>query len=100
MTAPQTAALLNDYFSVATGHVFDTGGTLIKYIGDAIFAIWGAPLHMEDHATPACRAALGMARLQEAMADRPAGKLITRIGVHTGSMLVGHLGLAHRLRWR
>ena len=96
MTAPQTAALLNEYFSAATGHVFETGGTLIKYIGDAIFAIWGAPLHMEDHATPACRAALGMAHLQDMLKDRPAGRLITRIGVHTGPMLVGNLGSAQR----
>ncbi len=96
MSAPETAALLNDYFSQATGHVFETGGTLIKYIGDAIFAIWGAPLHMEDHATPACRAALGMARLQETLADRPAGRLLTRIGVHTGPMLVGNLGSTQR----
>src|SRR5262249_16015862 len=96
MTAPETAALLNDYFSEATGHVFETGGTLIKYIGDAIFAIWGAPLHMDDHAASACRAALGMARLQEALGDRPAGKLATRIGVHTGPMLVGNLGSTQR----
>ena len=96
ITAPQTAALLNEYFSVATGHVFETGGTLIKYIGDAIFAIWGAPLPMEDHATQACRAALGMTHLQDSMKDRPAGKLVTRIGVHTGSMLVGNLGSAQR----
>lgn len=96
MTAPETAALLNDYFSVATGHVFDTGGTLIKYIGDAIFAIWGAPLPMGDHATPACRAAVGMTRLQQSLAGRPAGRLVTRVGVHTGSMLVGNLGSSQR----
>jgi adenylate cyclase len=96
MTAPETAALLNDYFSVATGHVFDTGGTLIKYIGDAIFAIWGAPLHMDDHATRACRAAVGMTRLRDALGDRPAGRLVTRIGVHTGPMLVGNLGSSQR----
>jgi len=96
MTAPETAALLNEYFSEATGHVFKTGGTLIKYIGDAIFAIWGAPIHIEDHATPACRAAVGMARLQEELGDRPAGRLVTRIGVHTGRMLVGNLGSAQR----
>ncbi len=96
MTAPETAALLNEYFSEATKHVFDTGGTLIKYIGDAIFAIWGAPVRMEDHATAACRAAVGMTRLREALAGRPAGRLVTRIGVHTGPMLVGNLGSAQR----
>ena len=96
MRAQDTAALLNDYFSVATGHVFDTGGTLIKYIGDAIFAVWGAPLRMEDHATPACRAAIGMAGLRKSLGDRPAGRLQTRVGVHTGPMLVGNLGSSQR----
>src|SRR5207249_3191833 len=45
LTAPQTASLLNAYFSDVTRHIFEEGGTLIKYIGDAVFAIWGAPLH-------------------------------------------------------
>ncbi|MCI0656871.1 MAG: adenylate/guanylate cyclase domain-containing protein, partial [Acidobacteria bacterium] len=94
----ETASLLNRYFSEVTGHIFEAGGTLIKYIGDAVFAIWGAPLRMEDHATQACRAALAMARQQRASegdAD-PVGKLITRIGVHTGEMLVGNLGSSQR----
>lgn len=95
-TPPETAALLNEYFSEATRHVFDTRGTLIKFIGDAIFAIWGAPVRMEDHATAACRAAVGMARLHESLEGRPAGELFTRIGVHTGPMLVGNLGSAQR----
>lgn len=96
MSAPDTAALLNEYFSEATCHVFDTGGTLIKYIGDAIFAIWGAPVRMDDHATPACRAAVGLTHLRDALAQRPAGQLVTRIGVHTGPMLVGNLGSSQR----
>jgi adenylate cyclase len=96
MSPPETAALLNEYFSEATGHVFETGGTLIKYIGDAIFAIWGAPLPMDDHATAACRAAVGMTLLKEKLKDRPAGRLTTRIGVHTGPMLVGNLGSSQR----
>jgi adenylate cyclase len=97
-TAPETAALLNAYFSEATTHVFDAGGTLIKYIGDAVFAIWGAPIRREDHATQACVAALALARAQDAAAnpDSPVAQLVTRIGVHTGPMLVGNLGSAQR----
>lgn len=101
MSAKETSEMLNIYFSEATRHVFDAGGTLIKYIGDAVFAIWGAPIRMEDHAAKALEAALEMSRMQggggEAMdADHPVRRLTTRIGVHTGPMLVGNLGSAQR----
>jgi adenylate cyclase len=98
MSAPDTAAMLNAYFSDATRHVFDAGGTLIKYIGDAVFAIWGAPIRRDDHATQACVAALALARAQAASGPDagPVARLVTRIGVHTGPMLVGNLGSAQR----
>jgi adenylate cyclase len=90
MTAHDTAAMLNRYFSEATGHVFDSGGTLVKYIGDAVFAIWNAPVRLPDHAERACRAALALAKMT------PESGLKTRIGVHTGPMLVGNLGSSQR----
>lgn len=98
MTAPETAAMLNLYFSEATRHVFDTGGTLVKFIGDAVFAIWGAPIHRPDHAAEACRAALAMSRMQATTADpgHPVRRLVTRIGVHSGLMVVGNLGSDQR----
>jgi adenylate cyclase len=98
MSAEATAAMLNAYFSDATRHVFDAGGTLIKYIGDAVFAIWGAPIRRDDHATQACVAALALARAQVADGgdSGPVARLVTRIGVHTGPMLVGNLGSAQR----
>src|SRR6185436_8939621 len=84
--------MLNEYFSDATRHVFEFQGTLVKYIGDAVFAIWGAPLPRPDHATLACRAALALARSEATRGDG----LRTRIGVHTGTMVVGNLGSAQR----
>jgi adenylate cyclase len=98
MGAHETAAMLNAYFSEATTHVFDAGGTLIKYIGNAVFAIWGAPIRRDDHATQACVAALALARAQEAAGPDagPVARLVTRIGVHTGPMLVGNLGSSQR----
>jgi len=98
MSAEATAAMLNAYFSDATRHVFEAGGTLIKFIGDAVFAIWGAPIPREDHATQACLAALALARAQAADGKdaQPVARLVTRIGVHTGPMLVGNLGSAQR----
>jgi adenylate cyclase len=91
-SAPETVAMLNAYFSQATRHVFDYQGTLVKYIGDAVFAIWGAPLRRPDHATLACRAALAIARWEAGLTDG----LKTRIGVHTGPMVVGNLGSEQR----
>ncbi len=98
MTAEETAAMLNRYFSEATRHVFATGGTLVKYIGDAVFAIWGAPVRVANHAERACRTALALARMdaERGLADDPARRLRTRIGVHTGPMLVGNLGSSQR----
>jgi adenylate cyclase len=89
MSAQEVSAMLNRYFSEATGHVFENGGTLVKYIGDAVFAIWGAPVRQDDHAARACRAALALSTMN-------AENLKTRIGVHTGPMLVGNLGSAQR----
>jgi adenylate cyclase len=96
MTPAETASMLNTYFSEITGKLFDTGGTLIKYIGDAVFAIWGAPVKMDDHAAQACRAAVSMAREQPASVANSAQVLITRVGVHSGPMLVGNLGSSQR----
>jgi adenylate cyclase len=98
MTAEETAAMLNRYFSEATEHVFETGGTLVKYIGDAVFAIWGTPVRLADHAARACRTALALARMDAERGDSedPARRLRTRVGVHTGPMLVGNLGSAQR----
>ena len=97
MAAPETAALLNDYFSRLTRFIFEEGGTLIKYIGDAVFAIWGAPLRMNDHAARACAAALAMARDEESVEGGGRHmQIVTRIGVHAGPMLVGNLGSSQR----
>jgi adenylate cyclase len=91
--------MLNRYFSQVTGHVFETGGTLVKYIGDAVFAIWGAPVRLSDHAARASRTALALATMDAAQvgdAEDPARRLRTRIGVHTGPMLIGNLGSSQR----
>ncbi len=105
MPAPATASLLNVYFSRLTRSIFTERGTLIKFIGDAVFAIWGAPLRMEDHAARACAAGLAMARGEDGAASPEPGRepgspqgprLVTRIGIHTGPMLVGNLGSEQR----
>lgn len=90
-------AMLNDYFSCQTKIVHEEGGTLIKFIGDAMFVVWGAPIPMNDHAARAIRAAEKMQRaLKEFNARGAHPYLHTRIGVNTGPMVVGNLGAESR----
>ncbi len=87
---------LNEYFEAMTKIIFKYGGTLDKYIGDAIVAFWGAPIYYEDHALRACLCALKMQfELQKLRIKWEAeGKppLYMRIGINTGEMIVGNLG--------
>jgi adenylate cyclase len=90
------ARLMNDYFETAVGQcIHATDGTVVKYIGDAIFAFWNAPEAQPDHAWRACCAALKF-RDQKALEvdGRP---LRTRIGLHTGEARVGNFGSAERV---
>jgi len=86
MTPSAVALLLNDYLSRMTDIIFKYEGTLDKYMGDAIMAVFGAPLDMPDHAARAIRAALEMQEsLAEWNADRPEGpEFQIRIGINTG----------------
>lgn len=88
--------LLNDYLSDMTDIILDEGGTVDKYLGDAIVAFWNAPLDQPDHASRACRAALRcQQRLEERAEDyqsRTGSVLKARIGLHTGEVIVGNMG--------
>jgi adenylate cyclase len=89
-------ALLNEYLDAMTRTVLEEGGTLDKYIGDAVMALFGAPLSLPDHAARACRAAvrmqLRMAELNTAWAARGLPPLRMRVGINTGSPVVGNIG--------
>jgi adenylate cyclase len=99
--APQALIrLLNEYFSPLTDIILAQGGTLDKYIGDAIMAFWGAPLPASDHGVRACRAALdmqaAMARLTADWQARGLPRLHTRMGLHSGPLVVGNVGSRER----
>ncbi len=97
MDASDLASMLNDYFTQIVDVIFETKGTLVKFIGDAVFVIWGAPLKTSAHATNACHAAIKMQDVISKFNDiGKYPKLSTRIGIHTGSMLVGNLGSSKR----
>ena len=94
MSPAAVSLLLNDYFSRMTDIIFKYEGTLDKYIGDAIMAVFGAPLDMEDHCARAIKAALEMRDLlTEFNADRKEGPTIRiRIGINSGKAVAGELG--------
>jgi adenylate cyclase len=94
MSPSQVALFLNDYLSRMTDVIFKYEGTLDKYIGDALMAVFGAPLEMPDHAARAIKAALEMQeRLAEFNAEhRERPTLRVRIGINSGKAVAGEIG--------
>jgi adenylate cyclase len=98
MAPAAVARLLNDYLSRMTDVIFKYEGTLDKYIGDAIMAVFGAPLDMPDHALRAIRTALEMQeRLAEWNAERKEGPAFNvRIGINSGNAVAGEIGSVNK----
>ncbi len=97
MPPSKVALLLNAYFSRMTDVVFEHEGTLDKFIGDAILAVFGAPLDQPDHAERAVRAARDMLRALDAInLERGGPPLQLRIALSTGTGVVGDIGSARR----
>lgn len=101
--------LMNEYLGAMTNEIQQEGGTLDKYIGDAIVAIYGAPLHTQDHAYKACRSAARMQSRQAELCRKWARdksdwpeliqKMQTRIGLNTGDAIVGNMGSPVRFNY-
>ena len=97
MPGQRVSAMLNSYFTEVVDVIFDCNGTVIKFIGDAVFAVWGAPIAIEHPERLACQAALGMqAAIKRFNANSDFPQLRTRIGINTGQMVVGNLGSRRR----
>lgn len=97
-----TVRIMNAYLGAMTDEIEAQGGMVDKYIGDAIVALFGAPLDQSDHAARAVRAALACrARLIRLNAELPGLKapLKQRIGVNTGPALVGNIGSTRRFNY-
>ena len=103
MAPRELVALMNTYFAAMTDVIEAHGGFVDKYIGDAIVAVFGAPLDDRDHAVHAVQAAIACGkRLQELNRTTPALKgreLRCRIGLNTGEALVGNIGSHRRFNY-
>ena len=97
----EVVARLNEYFTAMTEEVFKQGGTLDKYLGDGLMAIFGAPVSYPDHARRALAASVGMLKRLEGLnrewQERGQVTLEVGIGVNSGSVVVGNIGSPDRM---
>jgi adenylate cyclase len=99
--------IVNRFTTRMTEAIFETGGTIDKYMGDCVMAFWNAPVAEKDHARRACEAALAMRRALRILNEELAGeasavllaggerlnvRLDAGIGINTGDCIVGNLG--------
>jgi len=103
LTPPDLVKFMNEYFSAMTDIIQEHGGLVEKYIGDAIFAVFGAPFDDPDHAGNAVNAALRcrerLHRLNIEPAEWQRFSLRQRIGLNTGEALVGNVGSRQRFNY-
>lgn len=103
LTAEATVEVLTEYFNAMTPIIHRHGGTVDKFIGDAVMAFWGAPLDDAQHAEHAVRAAVEMQAAMEALVGRLMARGLPaigmRIGLHTGRVVVGNIGSQARFSY-
>jgi class 3 adenylate cyclase len=103
LSAEEVVHLLNEYFTAMTTIIFKYEGTLDKFMGDAIMAVYGAPIDMTDHAERAVLAAIEMSeKMKELQAKwKLEGKREVNIGIgiNTGEVVVGNIGSNERMEY-
>jgi adenylate cyclase len=102
-TPKEVITVMSDYYAEMTDEIFAVQGTLVEYVGDELFALYGAPVTQPDHAKRACACALAMRARRAALGDawekigRP--RIKARTGINTGNMLVGNIGSKYRIHY-
>mgnify|MGYP000532152226 CR=1 FL=1 len=109
LSAARLVELLNEYLTVCTDIIQEEGGTLDKYIGDAVVAMFGAPITLPDHAYRACVAALRVQHALNELRERwvaqgekwplTVRQMRSRIGLNTGLAVVGNMGSRTRFSY-
>ena len=107
LTAQEVVKMLNAYFTLACEPILREGGTIDKFIGDAIMAVFGSPAPHADHALRAIRAALEMERIarqfsawmHETFPGRDLPEFGVGIGIHSGEAVTGNIGHPKRMEF-
>ncbi len=99
----QVVEILNKYLEATTKAVFDQGGTVDKFIGDATMAIFNAPLDLDDYVLKAVKTGLAMAAASNALAPemeaKSGRKVGLGIGINCGEAVIGNIGTAKRMEY-
>jgi adenylate cyclase len=109
MSPAQLVELMNEYLTVCTDIIQEEGGTLDKYIGDAVVAIFGAPVPLPDHAFRACLATQRVQWAMKALGEKWRGEgekwpamvqgMRSRLGLNTGPAIIGNMGSRTRFSY-
>ena len=107
LNAHEVVEMLNTYFETACAAVLDEGGTIDKFIGDAIMVQFGSPVRHPDHALRAVRAALVMQQaatqfqgwMAQRFGERDLPLFQIGIGIHTGEAVIGNIGSTQRIEY-
>eukprot|EP00126_Sphaerothecum_destruens_P010676 Sdes_comp20790_c0_seq1m16981 len=95
--------IMGEYLEEMSSTIVEYEGTVDKYIGDSIMALWNAPELVPDHAVKACAAAIEYQRRLKRFSDEWVVKgypqIMARIGIHTGEAIVGNFGARERLNY-
>jgi adenylate cyclase len=101
--APVVVEMLNDYFEVMVESIFKFEGTLDKFMGDGIMALWGAPVAHPDDAVRCVRCALEqmevLGRFNRRRLEEDEPPIAIGIGVHTGELVAGYVGSSRALSY-
>jgi adenylate cyclase len=92
LPAEEVVQILNKYFDIATSIFFKYDGTVDKFVGDAVMALFNAPTAVKDHELKAVQTAL---EIQKALKEW--GRVDAGIGIHTGEAIVGNIGSKHKV---
>ena len=103
MSPDDIASLLTEYFTEMVGIVFEHGGTLDKFMGDALMALWGAPVASDDAADRAMQAAIDMMavlrELNEKWSSEGKPHVEIGIGINFGEVFAGNIGSEQRMEY-
>jgi adenylate cyclase len=103
LTPQQVRAMLNEFYDVLTDITLDHNGTVLKFVGDEVFAVFGAPLPVENHPQVALECALAIQRAAPALSEKLAAMGIPPahfgIGMNSGEVVAAHVGGGKRRQY-